>query len=183
MQKIETNLSGCFVIQPQVFGDHRGRLVKTFHHETFRELNLEVEYSESYYSVSNKGVLRGLHFQRPPHSQVKLVTCVSGKLLDVVVDVRLHSSTYGQYFAIELSPQNASMLYIPEGFAHGFYAMEDNTILQYFGSAMFHSKSDGGIRWDSCGIEWPDMSPILSVKDQNMPSLEEFDSPFKLEAV
>jgi dTDP-4-dehydrorhamnose 3,5-epimerase len=180
MEKIATHLPGCFVLQPRIFEDHRGRLVKTYHHDTFRDLGLAVDYGESYYSVSKAGVLRGLHFQRPPYAQVKVVTCIAGRLLDAVVDVRRDSPTYGQSFAIELSAQQANMLYVPEGFAHGFYAMEDHTIIQYFGSAMFHPESDGGIRWDSCGIEWPVEAPAVSEKDRNLPTLAEFETPFQM---
>lgn len=178
MERIATHLPGCFIIQPRIFEDHRGRLVKTYHADTFRELGLEVNYGESYYSVSKAGVLRGLHFQRPPHAQVKVVTCVYGKLLDAVVDVREGSPTYGQHLTVELDAQKANMLYVPEGFAHGFLALSDHTIIQYFGSAMFHPESDGGIRWDSCGIDWSAENPQVSEKDKNLPLLSEFKTPF-----
>ncbi|RMG60556.1 MAG: dTDP-4-dehydrorhamnose 3,5-epimerase [Bacteroidetes bacterium] len=180
MQKIETAVEGCYILQPRAFSDHRGRLVKTFHEDTFKALGLETHYPESYYSVSNKGVLRGLHFQVPPYAQVKLVTCVYGRLLDVAVDLRTDSPTYGKHVMVELSAEQGNMLYMPEGLAHGFYALTDQAIIQYFGSTMYHPESDGGVAWDSCGIAWPDASPVVSEKDAHLPAMTSYESPFRM---
>lgn len=181
MQKIETPIPGCYLLQPVLRGDDRGRLVKIYHEETFAQLGLHTHFPETYYSVSQRGVLRGLHFQVPPHEHIKCVTCVQGKLFDAVVDLRQGSPTYGEHFTVELDAEVGNVLYVPAGLAHGFYVMSETAVFLNRTSSMYHGPSDGGIRWDSCGIEWPDMNPVLSVKDQEMPALDEFDSPFKLE--
>ncbi|MEM1137627.1 MAG: dTDP-4-dehydrorhamnose 3,5-epimerase [Bacteroidota bacterium] len=178
MKKIETKIAGCFELQPNIFQDHRGRLIKTFHYPTFEECGLALEYTEGYHSVSKKGVLRGLHFQIPPHDHVKCVTCLYGNVWDVVVDIRKDSPTYKEYFAIELSEEKGNMLYIPPGLAHGFYTLTDKAIFLYRTTMIYKPESDGAIRWDSCGIEWPDMNPIISAKDKNAIRLDEYDSPF-----
>lgn len=180
MEKTPTALPGCFEIQPRVFQDDRGRLVKHRHQQTFQDLGLTDSFGEAYWSVSQKGVLRGLHFQLPPYGQIKCVTCVHGTLLDVAVDLRKDSPTYGQHVMVELSAEKGNMLYVPAGMAHGFYALTDGAIMLANNSAMYAPSHDGGIRWDSCGIQWPDMSPTVSEKDAHLPGLEEFDSPFMM---
>ncbi len=178
MEKINTPIPGCYVLQPILRKDDRGRLVKIYHEDTFADLGLSTSFPETYYSVSKKGVLRGLHFQVPPHEHVKCVTCVQGKIFDAVVDLRKDSPTYGQSFTIELDSEIGNMLYVPAGLAHGFYVMSETAVFVNRATSMYHGPSDGGIRWDSCGIEWPDMDPILSEKDKEMPTLESFESPF-----
>ena len=179
MEKIETSIPGCFELKPRIFSDDRGKLVKTFHKDTFLDLELETEFKEEYYSVSKKGVLRGLHFQTPPDDHVKCVTCISGRIFDVVVDLRKQSPTYQQNFSLELDAEKGNMLYIPKGFAHGFYALTDNAIFLNRTTSVYSPSCDTGIKWDSCGIDWPNKSPILSDKDINLIEMNSFKSPFK----
>jgi len=178
MKKIETTISGCFELQPIIFKDDRGRLVKTFHETSFKSLDLATNFTEEYYSISKKQVLRGLHFQLPPHDHIKCVTCLSGKIFDVVVDLRKESPTYKQHFSIELDAEKGNMLYIPKGLAHGFYVLSNETIFLNRTTTIYNPESDAGIKWDSCGINWPDSNPILSEKDKQMIVLNEFKSPF-----
>lgn len=178
MKKIKTSIPGCFELQPLIFKDDRGRLVKTFHKESFHSQGLETNFTEEYYSVSKKQVLRGLHFQLPPHDHIKCITCLSGKIFDVVVDLRKNSPTFKQYFSIELDAEKGNMLYIPKGLAHGFYVLSNEAIFLNRTTTMYNAESDAGIKWNSCGIEWPNMNPILSEKDINMIDLNEFKSPF-----
>jgi len=178
MDKIETTISGCYELQPKIFKDDRGRLVKTFHEDSFFSLNLESKFSEEYYSVSKKNVLRGLHFQLPPHDHIKCVTCLSGKIFDVVVDLRKESLTYKQHFAIELDSEKGNMLYIPSGLAHGFYTLSKESIFLNRTTTIYNPQSDSGIRWNSCNVNWPNFNPILSDKDKQMIELNKFESPF-----
>ncbi len=178
MKIIKTTIEGCFELQPRIFSDDRGRLVKTFHENTFLDLGLDISFAEEYYSVSKKHVLRGLHFQLPPYDQVKCVTCLSGKIFDVVVDLRMKSPTYKQYFSIELDADKGNMLYIPKGMAHGFYVLSEDTIFLNRTTTVYEPSCDTGVKWNSCGIEWPDLDPILSEKDQQMIPLIDFESPF-----
>lgn len=179
MERIDTPIPGCFVLKPRAFSDHRGRLVKTYHQPTLRDLGITPDYEECYFSTSHAGVLRGMHFQVPPYAQAKLAACLSGRLLDVVVDLRVGSPSYGQFFSQELSAANGLMMFIPEGLAHGFYVLEPDTIIQNFGSVAFNSSCDGGIRWNSFGFGWPDETPIVSEKDANLPEFSNFESPFQ----
>lgn len=178
MEKIKTNIEGCYELQPKSFKDHRGSLTKIYHQDTFVSLGLETEFTEEYFSVSNKNVLRGLHFQIPPHDHIKCVTCLSGKIFDVVVDLRKDSITYKKTFALELSAEKGNMLYIPKGLAHGFLALTDNAIFLNRSSFVFMPESDKGIHWNSCNIDWPIEKPIVSEKDDKMISLNDFNSPF-----
>ena len=178
MDKKETNIQGCYELFPRVFKDQRGKLIKTFHHDTFSELGLEVVFKEEYFSVSAIGVLRGLHFQLPPNDHIKCVTCLSGRLFDVVVDLRKNSPTFGKHFTTELDSELGNMVYIPSGCAHGFFTLTDQAIFLNRTTSVFSPDSDTGIRWDSCGIPWPDPNPILSEKDKNLIKFSDFTSPF-----
>ncbi len=178
MEVIKSTIDGCFELQPRVFKDDRGRLVKTFHEEMFASHGLETDFKEEYYSVSKKNVLRGLHFQNPPHDHVKCVTCISGKIFDVVVDLRKKSSTFGHNFSIELDAKKGNMLYIPKGLAHGFYVISEEAIFLNRTTTVYEPSCDTGIKWDSCGIKWPNDKPILSEKDKEMITLDSFKSPF-----
>lgn len=175
---IPTSIEGCFEIQPRVFQDNRGKFVKIFHSELYRELGLMSGFEEEYYSVSQKGVIRGLHFQKPPHAHIKLVTCIQGKILDVVVDIRQSSPTFKKVSSLELDFAKGNMLYVPEGFAHGFYVLSDSCIFLSMNSEKFSPECDAGIRWNSIDFEWPDKNPVVSEKDQNMPALNEYQTPF-----
>lgn len=174
----KTTLPGCFQIEPYVFKDDRGKLVKIFHNEIFELNGLEVDFKEEYYSISEKGTLRGLHFQLPPYDHVKCVTCVSGRIFDVVVDLRKESSTYKQYFAVVLDSELCNMLYIPRGFAHGFQVLSETAIFLNKTTTVYNPNNESGIKWDSCGINWPIKNPILSEKDKKLVPLNEYLSPF-----
>jgi dTDP-4-dehydrorhamnose 3,5-epimerase len=175
----ETGLPGCLELQPRVFEDARGRFVKVFNRELFAAHGLETSFAEEYYSSSLPGVLRGLHFQTPPHHHAKLVYCVAGRVMDVAVDLRVGSPTYGRHAVVELSMERGNAIYLPSGFAHGFYVPQGEATLVYNVTTGYAPESDAGIRWDSAGIEWPDATPVVSERDAGFPSLAEFDSPFR----
>lgn len=178
MELQETNLEGCIILHPKTFRDKRGSLTKIYHQDIFKGLGLDLSFKEEYFSVSTKGVLRGLHFQTPPMQHSKCVTCVAGSIYDVVVDLRKKSPTYGDHFSLILDSKEPTMLLVPEGFAHGFVALEDNSVFLNRSTTVYSPDCDAGIRWDSCGIQWPDMDLIISDKDSSMPSFENYDSPF-----
>lgn len=174
----ETDLPGCMEIIPRIFRDERGLFVKTFHNECFARHGLITDWREEYYSVSRRGVLRGLHFQLPPHDHEKLVYCTAGTVLDAVVDLRNGSPTYGRHVVLELSAAKGNMLYIPRGFAHGFYVLSDSATMLYKVSSVYSSDHDRGILWSSVGIEWEVEAPILSPRDMQLPHYCDFSSPF-----
>jgi len=176
----ETAIAGCYEISPDLFDDQRGRFVKTFNFSRFAEKELGTKYLEDFYSISFKGVIRGLHFQLPPEDGVKLVYCLSGRAFDVVVDLRADSPKYGKYLAFELNSDKCNGIYIPPGLAHGFCAISDNVIMAYKMSKEYAPLKDSGIRWDSVGIDWPVKDPIISKRDQGFEKLSEFRSPFKV---
>jgi dTDP-4-dehydrorhamnose 3,5-epimerase len=176
-----TPLNGCFELQPKVSDDSRGRFVKVFHTQAFTSHGLECNFSEEYYSVSNKDVIRGLHFQTPPMDHVKLVYCVQGAVFDVVVDLRVGSPTYGQSITLELSASKANSIYIPKGMAHGFCSLSDQTVLVYKVSTVYAPTQDTGILWNSVCVAWPTKQAILSVRDQTFSPLDQFVSPFRYE--
>lgn len=177
----ETSLPDLHVIDFFHAGDDRGHFVKPFHKADFEANGLTSNLEESFYSVNSKNVVRGMHFQLPPHDHTKVVYCNHGSLLDVVVDLRKGSPTYGQYEVIPLTGQNYRGVYIPSGFAHGFEVLEDNTIMTYLTSTMHAPSHDGGIHMNSFGYKWGAESPITSERDKNFKSLDEFDSPFIFE--
>ena len=177
----ESKLPGCFELQANKLVDDRGAFVKTFHAPTFRALGLNTEFIEEYYSISDKNVVRGMHFQRPPDDHVKLVYCTSGLVMDVVIDLRKGSPTYGQHVVFELSSDKANMVYIPKGMAHGFCVLSDQATMVYNLSTVYSPECDSGVRWDTAGIDWPVITPIISSRDQDSFSLDEFDSPFTYE--
>jgi dTDP-4-dehydrorhamnose 3,5-epimerase len=180
MKVVSSKLSGCYEILPEIFRDERGEFIKTFHSDTFKNLNLCSDFREEYYSISGKNVLRGLHFQLPPEDHVKLVYCTSGMAMDVVVDLRVDSITYGQHEIFELSPLKANSVYIPSGMAHGFYAMQDNTVMIYKTSTVYSPGNDSGLRWNSVDVNWPEKDYILSERDKHLVTFENFESPFTM---
>lgn len=179
MQFREMSIPGCYEIIPQVFKDQRGVFVKTFHEEQFASRGLQTTFAEEFYSLSYQGVLRGLHFQVPPRDLVKLVYCVSGAALDVVVDIRVGSPTFGRHAVCELSAEKANMVYIPSGLAHGFYARTTQVLMMYKVSAVYSPEHDAGILWSSLDIPWPDQAPVISERDANFVQFAEFKSPFR----
>ncbi len=173
-----SNLPGCFELQPKIFDDVRGRFVKIFNEEGFKNLGFETSFSEDYYSISYKNVIRGLHFQLPPVDHCKVVCCVYGQVMDVVVDLRIGSPTYAQYALFELSELKANSIYIPKGMAHGFFTTSERAIVLYKVTSGYSQIHDTGILWNSLGIPWPTNNPIVSSRDQGFPTLSEFISPF-----
>ena len=178
MNVIKTNIPGCFEIHPDVIKDERGTFVKTFHRDIFDKHGLTTDFAEEYYSYSKKGVLRGLHFQLPPHDHIKMVYCVRGRILDAIVDLRKGSPTFGGYALFELSDENAQVLYLGRGIAHGFYALSNEAIVMYKVTTIYAPEHDAGILWNSAGVPWPDNMPILSKRDKSFPPLSQFESPF-----
>jgi dTDP-4-dehydrorhamnose 3,5-epimerase len=177
--KIETtSIPGCYTITLPIHFDSRGHFVKWFSCEKFNEFGLTSKWAEVYGSVSHRGVIRGLHFQKPPCEHAKLVYCLGGSALDVVLDLRLGSRSYGEHVRIELSSEKAVAVYIPAGCAHGFLAQADKTFMFYQVSSCHAPALDAGIRWDSAGIEWPTTSPIVSRRDRTLTRFADFVSPF-----
>lgn len=174
----ETGIAGCFRIEPPNHRDERGSFTKLMHSPTFEELGLEHRFHEEYWTYSKKGVVRGMHFQVPPHDHIKLVTCLSGSALDVILDLRVGSPTYGKVESIELDSEKGTMVYIPTGLAHGFCADREDCLLLYRVTTVHNGESDRGVRWDTIGFEWPISEPILSARDQSLPAYADFHSPF-----
>ncbi len=175
-----SSLQGALILDLPAFTDERGLFVKTFHETMFRESGIVFALRESYFSHSVKDVIRGMHFQLPPHGHSKVVFCPQGAILDVIVDLRKESPTYGQYEAQELSSVNHRALYIPEGFAHGFKSLTDDAVTYYLVSSEYSREHDTGIRYDSFGFDWDVPSPVMSPRDRSFVVLEDFDSPFVL---
>ncbi len=171
-------LSGAFLITLPSFDDHRGNFTKTFQDSFFKQAGIGFDLRESYFSLSHKQVIRGMHFQLPPHDHAKVVYCPLGSILDVLIDLRKESDTYGQHYAAELSAANHRAYYIPKGFAHGFKALSDNAMTYYLVSSEYNQQHDTGIRYDSFGFDWEYVTPILSERDLSFPALKDFDSPF-----
>ena len=182
MEVKKTALEGVVILRPRYFEDERGYFVETYSQRMFDKEVQEVQFVQDNESKSSYGVIRGLHFQRPPYTQAKLVRCVAGVVRDVVVDLRKGSPTYGQHTAVELSGENREMLFIPHGFAHGFSVLSPTAVFQYKCDNFYHPEADAGInlRDSMLGIDWgidPEQA-ILSEKDLGQPLLAEFESPF-----
>ena len=182
MNIVKTNIEGVIVIEPKVFGDVRGYFFESYNQRDFADVT-DVQFVQDNESRSCYGVVRGLHFQRPPYSQSKLVRVVSGTVLDVAVDIRKSSPTYGRYFSVELSGDNHRQLFLPRGMAHGFAVLSQEAIFQYKCDCFYHPESEGAIAWNdpTIGIDWklPAEAVILSEKDRNHPMFNEFESPFE----
>lgn len=180
MKVTKTFIEGLLLIEPDVHGDSRGYFMESFNARTFREVTgIDTDFVQDNESRSSYGVVRGLHFQRPPHAQAKLVRVVSGRALDVAVDLREGSETYGKHFAVELSGENHLQLYIPEGFAHGFSVLSDEVVFQYKCDDYYAPETEGALAWDDpdLAIDWrvPDVDVRLSEKDKNHPRLKDFE--------
>jgi dTDP-4-dehydrorhamnose 3,5-epimerase len=180
MEKIETGIKDLYIIKPKVFYDDRGYFFESYNKETFKKIGLNVDFKQDNQSLSQKGTIRALHFQEPPYAQLKLVRVVNGAVFDVAVDIRKNSPTYGEWFGTVLTDANKMMLWIPEGFAHGFQALEDNTIFQYKCSNYYHPECENSIIWndDTLNINWFDIEPIISEKDKISKSFLNFESKF-----
>ena len=189
MNVIETPIKGALIIEPKVFKDARGYFFESFSQREFDEkvtpiLGHKVQFVQDNESMSTYGVMRGLHFQRPPFTQSKLLRCVRGQVLDVAVDIRKGSPTYGQHVVVELSEENKRQFFITKGFAHGFAVLSETAVFQYKCDEFYHPEADGGISIldSSLGIDWriPVEKAILSEKDTKHPLLKDFETPFTL---
>ncbi len=180
MQFEKTDFEGVIIIKPTVFEDQRGYFYESFNKNEFHKNGLTVEFVQDNQSLSEKNVLRGLHFQLPPYAQGKLIRVIKGSVLDVAVDIRKSSKTYGQYFKLILSETNKTMLYIPVGFAHGFVTLENETIFSYKCTNFYNKESESSIRWNdnTLNINWETNQPKLSEKDQHAELFATFKSPF-----
>ena len=184
MEVIKTKIDGVVIIEPKVFKDARGYFFESFSQREFEEKVRKINFVQDNESMSSYGVMRGLHFQRPPFTQSKLVRCVKGAVLDVAVDIRKGSSTYGQHVAVELTEDNHRQFFVPRGFAHGFAVLSDIAVFQYKCDNFYHPEADGGISIvdDSLGIDWKidAEKAMLSEKDTKHVLLKDFDSPFDI---
>lgn len=184
MEIIKTSIEGLVIIRPQIFSDSRGYFFESYSQRDFEKEIGDIHFVQDNESKSSYGVLRGLHFQKPPYAQSKLVRVIKGTVLDVVVDIRKGSPTYGKWEAVELSEDNKFQLFIPRGFAHGFSVLSREALFQYKCDNFYHPEAEGAIAWDDpqLNIAWqlPKDSIILSAKDMKHPSLAELDSPFSI---
>lgn len=182
MNVINTDIQGVVIIEPKVFGDHRGYFFESFSEKDFTSAVGEVKFVQDNESKSSHGVLRGLHFQKPPHAQAKLVRVVKGRVLDVAVDLRKGSPTFGKHVAVELTEENHRQLFIPRGFAHGFAVLSDEAVFQYKCDNYYAPQSEGSVLWNDpdIGIEWgiPSEDVMLSEKDRNAPLLKDLGNVF-----
>jgi dTDP-4-dehydrorhamnose 3,5-epimerase len=183
MKFIKTEIPDVYIIEPSVFGDNRGYFLESFNLEKFEENVYPIKFVQDNESKSSKGVLRGLHFQKPPFNQAKLVRCIEGRVMDVAVDIRKGSPTYGQHVAIELTGENKRQLFVPRGFAHGFSVLSDTAVFAYKVDNRYAPESDSGIRYDDkeLNIDWGlNKEEIqLSVKDENLSFFKDLETPFK----
>lgn len=184
MNVIQTEIQGVVIIEPRVFGDSRGYFFESFSEKNFKEQVADVDFVQDNQSKSCYGVVRGLHFQKPPHAQAKLVRVVKGRVLDVAVDLRKGSPTYGKHVAVELTEDNHRQFFIPRGFAHGFAVLSEEAIFQYKCDNYYAPQSEGAVAWNDpdLGIDWGVLleKAILSEKDMKHPRLKDIDSPFEL---
>ena len=178
MKLISSPLPGLKVFKPFIHQDNRGDFVKSFHAGQLEEHDISLEIKEEFYSSSITRVIRGFHFQNPPHAHAKLIYCIKGHVLDVVLDIRKCSETYGRCTGIELSDENHYIIYIPVGFAHAFASLEEHSCLVYKTDAVYVPEADSGILWSSVDFDWPFENPELSVRDAGFTKFSNFESPF-----
>ncbi len=174
MKFTQSEILGCQIIETDFIKDNRGAFIKNFNKEIFKNNNIDIDFEESYFSYSKKGVIRGMHFQTPPHEISKLIFCSAGEILDVFLDIRQNSKTYGQFDQIKISSENGIHIYLPRGIAHGFQVLSDFATVHYLQSKVYNSQSDAGILWNSFGMNWPISQPILSERDKNFISFKNF---------
>lgn len=181
MEIIKTTLKDALLIKPQVFKDERGFFLESYSKKKFSEQGIDIDFVQDNHALSvSKGVLRGLHFQNPPHAQTKLVRVTRGRVYDVIVDLRKNSETFGKWEGIELSAENFLMLFVPKGFAHAYATLEDNTEFLYKVDEFYAPESDSGLIWNdpTLNINWPIKDPIVSEKDGKLPLFKDLESPF-----
>jgi len=177
MEMVKELLPGCVLLQPKKFEDHRGYFVKTYHEGLCAALGVNLDIREEFYSISHKNVMRGMHFQLPPHAHDKLVYCTRGAVRDVLLDLR-GGEGYGRVASAELTGANGQLIFIPKGIAHGFVALTDEALMLYKTSTVHAPESDSGIRWDSFGFDWGVNQPIISARDKQHSAFSDFASPF-----
>lgn len=178
LERLELSLPGCFELRRRIYRDARGNFIKNYHEDLFLDLGLRTDWKEEFFTTSHAGVIRGMHFQVPPAQHAKLVTCIAGAALDVLLDLR-SGPFFGRCISLWLSGEQGNAVYIPEGVAHGFLAQTEGTILHYKVTSLHSPEHDRGIRWNSFGFPWPVTGPLLSDRDQVFPSLTEFQTPFR----
>ena len=182
MNVIKTPIEGLLIIEPRVFHDARGYFVETYNEQRYREAGVDATFVQDNQSCSTYGVVRGLHFQKPPHTQAKLVSCTKGRVLDVAVDLRKESPTYGKWYAVELSEENHRQFYIPRGFAHGFSVLSEQAVFTYKCDNLYHPEAEGGLLLSDpdVAIEWqvPEEMRVISEKDTKHPLFKDLVSPF-----
>ena len=184
MKFIETKISDVIIIEPTLFGDNRGYFLESYNQKKFEEVVGKISFVQDNESKSSNGVMRGLHFQKPPFEQAKLVRCIEGEVLDVAVDIRKNSKTYGKHISIILSGENKLQLFVPRGFAHGFLVLSESATVAYKVDNTYAPEYDAGIRWNDkeLNIQWSleDSEFIISKKDAELPFFSKFESPFTL---
>ncbi len=173
-----TPIDGCVVLVPSIQRDARGQFVKPFSRVDFPAGIFDYSIAEMFYSTSARGVVRGMHFQAPPNACSKLVTCMQGSIFDVMLDLRRDSATFGHTYCIALSATNGKAIVIPEGIAHGFQSLVDDSVVTYLQSASYRAESDAGVHFSSIGVEWPERVTQVSLRDQQHPAFNVFESPF-----
>lgn len=174
----DTLIEGLKIIKPNVFKDERGIFIKTYNFDFFKEVSLNFQIKETYFTISKRDVIRGMHFQTSPYEHTKIVYVPNGKILDVVLDIRRGSPTYGKYFSCNLSSENRHILIIPIGLAHGFKSLKDNTNVTYMQTAIYSPLNDLGIHYESFGFDWACDNPIVSSRDLSFQNLEDLNSSF-----
>lgn len=178
MKIIDTSIAGLKIIEPKIFRDNRGVFIKTFTDDFFQKNGLDISVKETYYSISHQNVIRGMHFQIPPDDHIKLVYVPKGKIIDVVLDIRKNSPTYGDYFSTEISSNNGKILVVSKGLAHGFKSLEDETIVVYMQTTSYSQAHDCGLKYDSFNFDWKCIDPKISERDNAFVPFSSFDTPF-----
>ena len=180
MNITKTDIQGLIIIEPQIFKDSRGCFFESWNAKKFKQLGISEDFVQDNQSVSSKGVLRGLHFQNPPYAQAKLVRVLKGSVLDIAVDLRKNSPTYGKHVSVILSEQNNKSFFIPKGFAHGFLSLEDNTVFNYKCSDYYNKESEGSLLWndEDLKIDWQIDNPLVSEKDLQADLFKNFKTKF-----
>jgi dTDP-4-dehydrorhamnose 3,5-epimerase len=179
MRILESKLKDCYIIKSDIYEDDRGSFNKTYYQEKFREKDINIDIKEQFYTVSSKNVLRGMHFQIPPFDHSKLVCCLSGSIIDVVLDLRKSSSSYKKFDVFELKANDGNNIFIPPGMAHGFLSLENNSGVLYNTSSAHNSEADKGVHWSSFGFDWRCQNPIISERDQKHLPLSKLNDFFK----
>jgi dTDP-4-dehydrorhamnose 3,5-epimerase len=176
MKLTECEISGVYLMEPLIVPDIRGCFVKIFHQKSFKDFGLEYQFNESFYTVSKKNVIRGMHYQLPPRDSIKTIFVTKGEILDVVLDIRKGSPSYGKHLSIELSEKNRRMIYIPAGCAHGFLSILDDSCVMYSHTEVYDKDRETGIHFDSFGMNWTVKDPIMSERDTKFQRFEDFES-------